>query len=81
MYEIFTEDEFINESLDKDIEAFLDKYPNISTENLKIRAYKTSDELDEVYYFVKKGYKIAKIIRHDRFTSIIFMKIKDESKI
>jgi hypothetical protein len=75
--EIFTEDEYINNNLDKDLELFLDANPDIKIENVKIKAYKTSDELDDVYQMIKTGFKIAKInkYKNPNLSTIIFLKV------
>jgi hypothetical protein len=76
--DIFSNDETINNILDKDLELFLDSNPDIKIEDTKINSYKTSDELDNVNLILSTGYKIAKINRYEnpKLSTIIFLKIK-----
>ena len=74
--DITDEEGNISNLLDKAFENFLNANKSINQYKLKVKAYKSIDELDNVEYLKLKGYEVKEIIYYKEPAIAIFIFIK-----
>jgi hypothetical protein len=79
LFDVTEDDEKISDLLDKAYENFLDSNDSINPENIKIKVYKTVDELDDVNYMETAGYKAKEATCYKKSKIAIFIFVKEES--
>ncbi|MEN8906133.1 MAG: hypothetical protein ABF289_09280 [Clostridiales bacterium] len=75
--DITNEDERISNLLDKAYENYLNSNKSIDPENIKVKAYKTVDELNDLEYMKSLGYKAKELVFYKKSHFAIFTFVKE----
>lgn len=77
LFDITDEDEKTNEFLSKAYERYIDQNNSIDPANIKVKAYKTVDELDDVESMKLLGYEPKEIDHYKKSHLAIFIFVKE----
>jgi hypothetical protein len=77
LFDVTDDDELINELADKAFEKFIDFNKSINLSDIKVKIYKTSDELDDADYMKSIGYSIKEINHYKNLHVAIFIFVKE----
>jgi hypothetical protein len=77
LFDVTDDDEEINELSDKAFEKFIDSNKSINLSDIKVKIYKTSDELDDVDYMKSIGYKLKEINHYKNLHVAIIIFVKE----